>query len=166
MKRRESRCMLPSLISQRSESFGENQTFDDKQVVSNVSNATVEREFLLAQCTMAQKSQAEILQKRQEKSTIILILVVLVFCVSQMFRLVFRLFQIAYTEQSLLLTYQLCLAKGRYQVPVLLYIMADLHFFFLTINSSVNFLIYCCVSKEFRKQMTKVLCFSQSCNGN
>jgi len=138
--------LLPSLISRRAERCD----LEESQIETVKGSLFVEP-------ILAQKSQLDVFQKRQEKSTTILIFVVLTFCISHIFRLFFRIFQLTYTEQSLLLTYQLCLARGRYQVPVVLFIMADLHFFFLTINSSVNFLIYCCVSKEFRLQMMKIL---------
>ena len=40
-------------------------------------------------------------------------------------------------------------------VPVYMYMMANAHHLFLTINSSVNILIYCCVGKEFRDQLKR-----------
>jgi hypothetical protein len=39
---------------------------------------------------------------------------------------------------------------------VLLYYVTNLHYFFLTANSSINFIIYCCVGKEFRRHLKEV----------
>jgi hypothetical protein len=38
-----------------------------------------------------------------------------------------------------------------------LYLLANLHYLFLTANSSVNFIIYCCVGKEFKQQLKRLL---------
>jgi len=150
--------MLPSFISQRSEDFNSRQQVHEDFIQMGGLEVQKEAE------SSKKKPLADIMRKRQEKSTTILVLVVLVFFFSHIYRLLFRLFQMTYTERTVYITYHMCLEKGRYQVPVLLYIMADLHYLFLTINSSVNFLIYCCVSQEFRKQMMKTLFFRNYSN--
>jgi hypothetical protein len=143
--------MLPSFISQRSEAL---------QVEPHPERSPLgEQESLMVVGSINKRPQLEILRKRHEKSTIILVLVVMVFFLCHIYRLLFRIFQMTLAERTVYVTYHMCLEKGRYQVPVLVYLMADLHYFFLTINSSVNFLIYCCVSQEFRKQMIEILSF-------
>ena len=45
----------------------------------------------------------------------------------------------------------------RHHVPVAFYVLFHLNNLFLVINSSINFIIYCSVGKEFRKQMFLLL---------
>jgi len=145
--------MLPSFISRRSESIN----------TGNFVRAELaeQEDFLEIEPTV-KKNQSEVLRKRHKKSTVILVLVVLVFFFCHIYRLLFRLFQMTFTERTVYVTFHMCLEKGRYQVPVVLFMMADLHYFFLTINSSVNFLIYCCVSQEFRKHMLEFLTYRRT----
>ena len=44
----------------------------------------------------------------------------------------------------------------RHHVPVLTYLLHNLSYFFLVCNSSVNFLVYCFVGKEFKQRMLKM----------
>ena len=104
-------------------------------------------------------------RKRKEKSTIILVAIVMVFILCHMYRLFVEVYRLMYPSNILKETYIFCDKKGKLTMPVLLYIFHNLHFLFLTINSSVNFIIYCGVDKEFRRQVSLLSCFSMfKCN--
>ena len=45
----------------------------------------------------------------------------------------------------------------RHHVPVAFYVLFHLNNLFLVINSSINFIIYCSVGAEFRKQAMALL---------
>ena len=99
-------------------------------------------------------------RKRKEKSTIILVAIVMVFILCHMYRLFVEVYRLIYPSNILKENFYICNAKGKLTMPVLLYIFHNLHFLFLTINSSVNFIIYCGVDKEFRRQVSLLSCFS------
>ena len=44
----------------------------------------------------------------------------------------------------------------RYHVPVAFYVLHNFHYLFLVFNSSINFVIYCLVSKDFRTKMLQM----------
>ena len=85
--------------------------------------------------------------------------VVLVFIACHTYRLAFRAFELAFPEKAILENFYFCDQEGKYHVPVVFYLMANLHYLFLTLNSSVNFIIYCCVGKEFRKHLKEIFHF-------
>ena len=99
-------------------------------------------------------------RKRKEKSTIILVAIVLVFILCHTYRLTVEVYRLIYPHNILKEWFQYCDEKGRYTMPVLLHIFHNLHFLFLTLNSSVNFIIYCGVDKEFRRQVSQLSNFS------
>ena len=45
----------------------------------------------------------------------------------------------------------------RWPVPIALHIMVSLNHFLQVVNSSINFIIYCCVAKRFRNELKSVL---------
>ena len=45
----------------------------------------------------------------------------------------------------------------RHHVPVAFYILFHLNNLFIVVNSSVNFIIYCCVAKPFRMRVLRLL---------
>ena len=45
----------------------------------------------------------------------------------------------------------------RFHVPVVMYVLLSLHNLLLVVNSSVNFIIYCCVGKRFRQELKLML---------
>ena len=99
-------------------------------------------------------------RKRKEKSTIILVAIVLVFVLCHTYRITVEVYRLIYPANILKEIFRFCHEKGLYTMPVLLHIFHNLHFLFLTINSSVNFIIYCGVDKEFRRQVSLLSCFS------
>ena len=100
-------------------------------------------------------------RKPKEKSTIILVAIVLVFILCHTYRLTVEVYRLIYPDNILKDTFENCYYREQYTIPVLLHIFHNLHFLFLTINSSVNFIIYCGVDQEFRRQVSLLLsCFS------
>jgi hypothetical protein len=100
-------------------------------------------------------------RKRKEKSTIILVAIVLVFILCHTYRLTVGVYRLIYPDNILKDNFEVCYDRQQYTIPVLLHIFHNLHFLFLTINSSVNFIIYCGVDQEFRRQVSLLLsCFS------
>ena len=102
-------------------------------------------------------SGAEYIRKRKEKSTAILIAIILVFLVCHIHRLVFRIYEMALPEKALFEHYTYCDELGRYHVPVAIYFLTHTHHLFLVINSSINFVIYCFMGRQFRKKLKKML---------
>jgi len=47
--------------------------------------------------------------------------------------------------------YNLCHQLGLYSVPVSFFFIQPTNYFFLVFNSSINFVLYCCVGREFRQ---------------
>ena len=45
----------------------------------------------------------------------------------------------------------------RFHVPVVMYVLLSLHNLLLVVNSSINFIIYCCVGKRFRQELKLML---------
>ena len=43
-----------------------------------------------------------------------------------------------------------CAEQRRYHIPVVFFILVKIHHLFMALNSSINFIIYCAVGKEFR----------------
>ena len=106
---------------------------------------------------------ATLIERRKEKSTLILVGIVVVFVVCHTYRLVVKGYELAHPENALHNHYQFCLEQKRYHVPIVLYILSYAHHLFLTINSSINIVIYCCVGREFRKFLNKVLREKTAC---
>ena len=96
---------------------------------------------------------AQIIRKKKEKSAAILISIIVVFLLCHIHRLAFRLYEMALPETSLYEHYMFCDKKGRYHVPVAIYFLTHMHYLFLAINSSVNFIIYCGMGQIFRAQL-------------
>jgi hypothetical protein len=58
-----------------------------------------------------------------------------------------------------------CARIGRYSVPVSFFLLLTANDFFLVFNSSVNFVIYCCVGKEFRYRVIRLFLRRKRVNG-
>ena len=103
-----------------------------------------------------QQQQQHHLRRGREKSTVILVSIVLIFIVCHTYRLSLRLYELSYPQNNTLEHYRHCRQSGLYHIPVAFYVLVNFHHLFLVINSSVNFIIYCCVGKEFRSRMVKM----------
>jgi len=85
------------------------------------------------------KSGAQYVRRRQEKSTAIIVAIIVVFFVCHVFRLSFRIYEMALPESSVYDHYKHCDSQGKYHVPVIIYFLTHIHTLFLDINSSINF---------------------------
>ena len=47
--------------------------------------------------------------------------------------------------------------EDRYHVPVAIYFLTFTHHLFLVLNSSINFIIYCLMGRQFREQLKNML---------
>ena len=103
-------------------------------------------------------SGAQIIRRRKEKSAAILVSIIVVFLLCHIHRLAFRLYEFSLPETSLYEHFMFCDKKGRYHVPVAIYFLTHMHYLFLAINSSVNFVIYCAMGQNFSKHLAKIFC--------
>ena len=95
-------------------------------------------------------------RRKKEKSAAILVTIIVVFCLCHIHRLCLRIYEMASPESSIYEHYIYCDQKGLYHVPVVNYFLTHMHYLFLAINSSVNFIIYCAMGQQFRKQLCKI----------
>ena len=103
-----------------------------------------------------QISGVQCIRKRQEKSTAILIAIIVAFVLCHVHRLAFKFYEMALPENSIFEHFLKCEEQGRYHVPVAIYFLAHSHYFFIVTNSSINFIIYCAMGRQFRNQLTKL----------
>ncbi len=50
--------------------------------------------------------------------------------------------------------------QGLYHIPVAFVMLTSVHHLLLVANSSVNFIIYCCVGRDFRAHVCRWFCNS------
>ena len=96
-------------------------------------------------------------QKRREKSARILITIVLTFLFCHTFRFVIKAYEVTHPSHSTYEHHVYCLHHQKLHIPVILHVMLSLSHFLLVVNSSVNFIIYCCVGKRFRKELKEIV---------
>jgi len=89
-------------------------------------------------------------QKQQDKTTGILVAIILVFVLCHVFRLTIQIYEIIDPTHGLMRHYIECHDVGRLHVPAVLLIAGSVNHLLLVLNSSLNFLIYCCMAKRFR----------------
>ncbi len=101
-----------------------------------------------------------VFRRRREKSTLILVLIVVFFVLCHCYRLALKLYEFANPEANTADRNARCAAKGRFHIPVHFFVLLYMHHLVLALNSSVNFLIYCCVGKDFRNRLAAMFRFS------
>ena len=104
-----------------------------------------------------QRTGVQSIKHKQEKSTAILIAIIVVFVTCHVHRLTFRIYEMSLPEGSVFEHYSFCKAQEKYHIPVGLYLMAISHYFFIVVSSSINFIIYCAMGRQFRMEL-KSLC--------
>ncbi len=52
--------------------------------------------------------------------------------------------------------FALCNKHKLYSIPVFLVFVMPTNYFFLVFNSSINFVLYCCVGREFRQGLARL----------
>lgn len=92
-------------------------------------------------------------QKRRERSARVLITIVLAFLFCHAFRFSLKTYEVTHPSHSTAEHHMHCLQQNKYHVPVILYAMLHLHHLLLVVNSSINFIIYCCVGERFRSEL-------------
>merc|ERR1719367_2161254 len=90
------------------------------------------------------------------KSTLILVVIVAFFVITHSNRLALKVYMSAFPQLNTKENFTTCLQQGRYHVPFALYVLQHLSNMFIVLNSSVNFIIYCCVAKGFRERAIKI----------
>lgn len=106
----------------------------------------------------------KLFRKRREKSTALLVAIVVIFVLCQVYRLIIQIVELAVygnvTEEHFLH----CHGQGRHHVPVAQRLLLMVNHVFIVVNSSVNFILYCMVGTEFRRKCWRLVtkCFSRS----
>lgn len=96
-------------------------------------------------------------RKRREKSALILVSIVLIFLFCHTFRLVIQAYEVTHPSHSTAEHHDFCSQRGRFHVPVAFYVMLSASHLLLVVNSSINFLVYCCVGKSFRAELKNII---------
>eukprot|EP00095_Tigriopus_kingsejongensis_P000660 maker-scaffold311_size212931-snap-gene-1.16 protein:Tk00660 transcript:maker-scaffold311_size212931-snap-gene-1.16-mRNA-1 annotation:"hypothetical protein ETSY2_36450" len=102
----------------------------------------------------SRRSNAHHFQKRREKSTMILVLIVLIFMACHCYRLALKVYEFVNPHTNTAEHFNHCLNQQRYHIPMIFYVLGHIHHLVLVLNSSINFIIYCCVGKEFRSRLS------------
>ncbi len=103
------------------------------------------------------------IKKRREKSTIILVSIVLIFLLCHMFRFSLKAYEVTHPSQITAKHHSYCLMQGKFHIPVVLYGLMSASNVLIVFNSSVNFIIYCLVEESFRSKLLSIL--SSWCKG-
>lgn len=85
-----------------------------------------------------------------ERSTKLLVGIVLVFFVCHVFRLVLQFDAVVHPSILGGQHFEYCMNRGRFPSPVAVWIMTSFNNVFLVLNSSINFVVYCLVGRSFR----------------
>ncbi|XP_040579060.1 G-protein coupled receptor daf-37 isoform X1 [Lepeophtheirus salmonis] len=96
-------------------------------------------------------------RKRREKSAMILMSIVLTFLFCHTFRLVKQAYEVTHPSHSTPEHHAYCENEGRIHVPVAFYVMLSASNLLLVVNSSMNFIIYCCVGRTFREELKNIV---------
>merc|ERR1712098_647785 len=97
--------------------------------------------------------QKEEFQNRKEKSTRVLVAIILVFVTCHIFRLSIQAYKILSPTHGLEDHYLECHEMKRLHVPGFVLIAGSVNHLLLVTNSSLNFLIYCCMASRFRSAL-------------
>lgn len=88
-----------------------------------------------------------------ERSTKLLVGIVLVFLVCHVFRLVIQLDAVVHPSILGGRHNEYCLERGYFPSPVAVWILTSFNNFFLVFNSSINFVVYCLMGRSFRNTL-------------
>eukprot|EP00093_Oithona_nana_P012280 12280.XXX_442860_446791_1 [CDS] Oithona nana genome sequencing. len=96
------------------------------------------------------------IRKRREKSTIILVAIVLIFLLCHMFRFSLKAYDVTHPSHSTAKHHSYCFMQGKFHVPWALYGLMSANNVLIVFNSSVNFVIYCLVEDSFRAELLSI----------
>lgn len=97
-------------------------------------------------------------KKKRAKSTALLIAIVLIFAFCHVYRLCLQSIQIYLSPQLAEDQFRYCQKLGRHYAPIVIQILLIVNHVFIVINSSINFIVYCLVGREFKAELMSVLC--------
>jgi hypothetical protein len=83
--------------------------------------------------------------------------IVLIFITCHAYRLALKVYEFAHPSNHTHEHYFYCKSVGRYSVPAVFFILLSTNDIFLVFNASVNFVIYCCVGKEFKRKLWQIV---------
>ena len=66
------------------------------------------------------------------------------------FRLSLKVYEVMNPNSNTLENFRRCISVERYHIPVAFFILIHIHQLMIVLNSSLNFIVYCCVAREFR----------------
>ncbi|CAB4056180.1 unnamed protein product [Lepeophtheirus salmonis] len=92
----------------------------------------------------------------ERESTMILVAIVLIFMACHSYRLALKVYEAAHPENNTAEHYRHCQKQNKYHVPFIIHILMNLSHLFVVLNASTNFIVYCCVGKEFRTRIVKI----------
>ena len=88
-----------------------------------------------------------------ERSTKLLVGIVLVFFVCHCFRLVLQFDAVVHPSILGGQHFEYCMNRGRFPSPFIVWIMTSFNNVFLVLNSSINFVVYCLMGRSFRNTL-------------
>ena len=97
-------------------------------------------------------SDKEIFRQRCDKSTALLISIVVIFVMCHIYRFIVQIMDITLSESVTEEQFMYCHQQGRAHVPLFLRLSLMLNHVFIVINSSINFVVYSLVGREFREK--------------
>lgn len=146
-------CFVDKNLSEGSRFLSpECQTLQVSKVIEEA-NRSVHRTLVTKD--LSRKDQGESrrhFKRRKEKTVVLLISIVLVFVVCHAFRLVVQIYDISLSAHVTEAHFLHCHSQDRFHVPVFFRFLLIAMHIFIIINSSVNFILYCLVAKDFRKR--------------
>ncbi|TRY76504.1 hypothetical protein TCAL_15980 [Tigriopus californicus] len=94
-------------------------------------------------------------RKKRAKSTALLIAIVLIFVFCHVYRLCVQSIQIYLSPQLAEDQFRYCHELGRHYAPIAIQILLMVNHVFIVVNSSINFIVYCLVGREFKAELMK-----------
>lgn len=104
-------------------------------------------------------AKASFAKPKTEKSTRILLGIILVFLSCHALRFSIQLYRVfSVSSAGYLSHFEFCSARNRLHVPALFIVLGQVNHLLLVVNSSVNALIYYCGGKMFRTTFKEIFC--------
>jgi hypothetical protein len=126
------------------------ETFENKER-NKVDKKKVKRSDFIDEVSVDAKQlhriQPSRLQRRREKSTVILASIIVIFIACHSYRLSLKIFEFSHPQSNTMEHFEKCFRLKRFHVPAVIYILTNVHHLFLVLNSSINFIVYCCIGK-------------------
>lgn len=82
--------------------------------------------------------------------------IVLIFLVCHAYRVALKVYEFAHPNNQTQGHFEYCDSMQRLSVPFFFVMLLTTSDIFLVFNSSVNFVVYCCVGEEFRHEVWRL----------